>query len=108
MTERLYKQVSVRSGVFSMRISTGIDGLDQILHGGFIPARVYLVCGEPGTGKTTLGLHFLAAGAARRERCLLICFGQTEQHLRADARTLGLKIDNVTILDLTPEPELFS
>src|SRR5437867_8329785 len=108
MTERLYKQVSVRSGVFSMRISTGIDGLDQILHGGFVPARVYLVYGQPGTGKTTLGVHFLAAGAAQQERCLLICFGQTEQHVRADASSLGLAIDDVTILDLMPAPELFS
>jgi len=36
------------------RLSTGILGLDQILHGGLIPGRAYLVRGRPGTGKTTL------------------------------------------------------
>ena len=38
------------------RRSTGIEGLDDILHGGFPANRVYLVEGEPGTGKTTLAL----------------------------------------------------
>ena len=87
-----------------MRISTGIDGLDYILSGGFLPGRVYLVHGEPGTGKTTLGLHFLSSG----EDGLLITFGQSAEHLRRDASSLGLKIDDLTILDLTPAPELFS
>ena len=87
-----------------MRISTGIDGLDQILHGGLIPARVYLVHGEPGTGKTALGLHFLAADS----RSLLITLGQAEDHIRSDAHTLGLGLEGVSILDLTPSPEKFS
>ena len=38
----------------SPRVSTGIDGLDNILAGGFDPDRIYLVEGQPGTGKTTL------------------------------------------------------
>jgi len=55
------------------RLSTGILGLDQILHGGLIPGRAYLVRGRPGTGKTTLGLHFLATGIADGEKlCLLL------------------------------------
>ena len=87
-----------------MRISTGIDGLDYILRGGLFPGRTYLVHGEPGTGKTTLGLHFLAAGEAG----LLITFGQSAEHIRADATSLGLKIGQITMLDLTPPPELFS
>ena len=46
------------------RASTGIAGLDDILNGGLTPHRMYLVEGTPGTGKTTLGLGFLLAGAA--------------------------------------------
>jgi circadian clock protein KaiC len=87
-----------------MRISTGIDGLDYVLHGGLLPSRVYLVHGEPGTGKTTLGLHFLSAGTP----ALLVTFGQPDKHIREDAASLGLDIDPVTILDLTPPPEVFS
>jgi circadian clock protein KaiC len=66
------------------------------------------VHGEPGTGKTTLGLHFLAAGLAAGERCLLITFGPAEHHIRRDAKAVGLNIDGVSILDLTPPPEAFS
>jgi circadian clock protein KaiC len=37
-------------------VSTGIEGLDDILRGGLPENRLYLVEGEPGTGKTTLAL----------------------------------------------------
>ena len=87
-----------------MRISTGVDGLDYVLYGGLLPGRAYLVHGEPGTGKTTLGLHFLSVG----QPGLLIAFGQPDKHIREDARSLGLNIEHVTILDLTPPPEVFS
>ena len=36
------------------RSRTGIPGLDQVLGGGFIPNRLYLIDGDPGAGKTTL------------------------------------------------------
>jgi circadian clock protein KaiC len=88
----------------NMRVSTGVEGLDSILRGGLLPGRAYLVQGEPGTGKTTLGLHFLAT----QESGLLITFAQTAEHIRADAASLGLKLDAVRILDLTPPPEVFS
>jgi circadian clock protein KaiC len=87
-----------------MRVSTGIKGLDHILCGGLLPGRTYLVHGHPGTGKTTLGLHFLAAG----EGGLLIAFGQSAEHIRADANSFGINIDKVRILDLSPPAEMFS
>ena len=52
------------------RLSTGIERLDDVLHGGLIPRRGYLVSGAPGTGKSILGLHWLAAGAADGETAL--------------------------------------
>ena len=54
------------------RLSTGIPGLDEILRGGLIPKRSYLVRGEPGTGKTILGLHYLTHGAAEGDTSLFI------------------------------------
>ena len=89
-----------------MRVSTGIPGLDHILRGGLLAGRVYLVHGDPGTGKTTLGLHFLSA--AEKESRLLITFGQSAGQIRADASSLGLNIDSVGILDLTLPPETFA
>jgi circadian clock protein KaiC len=87
-----------------MRVSTGIDGLDHILHGGLLSGRTYLVHGEPGTGKTTLGLHFLCAG----EGGLLITFAQPEKQIAADAGAIGLSLAKVKVLDLTPLPEVFA
>jgi circadian clock protein KaiC len=87
-----------------MRVSTGIDGLDYLLRGGLLPGRVYLIHGGPGTGKTTLGLHFLAAG----EGGLMVSFAQSAAQIRADAETLGLNIGHVKILDLAPSPDIFA
>jgi len=50
------------------RLSTGIAGLDEVLHGGLLPYRSYLVRGTPGTGKTTLAMHFVQEAAKRGER----------------------------------------
>lgn len=37
------------------RLPSGVAGLDHILHGGFYPGGSYIIAGEPGTGKTTVG-----------------------------------------------------
>ena len=52
------------------RLSTGISGLDNVLCGGLDAERLYLVEGEPGTGKTTLALQFLLEGARNGEKGL--------------------------------------
>ncbi|MBI4471811.1 MAG: hypothetical protein HY646_04020 [Acidobacteria bacterium] len=87
-----------------MRVSTNIDGLDQILRGGLIGSRAYLVHGASGTGKTTVGFHFLAGS----DRTLLVSFTEAEESLRADARAIGLDIDRVKCLDLSPAAESFA
>jgi circadian clock protein KaiC len=69
------------------RHPTGLTGLDEVLHGGLIPKRAYLVRGGPGSGKTTLGLHFLATGVARGESALLITLESSELQLRRDAES---------------------
>ena len=50
------------------RLSTGITGLDNILHGGLAKGFLYLVEGNPGAGKTTLALQFLIEGAKKERR----------------------------------------
>jgi circadian clock protein KaiC len=54
------------------RAATGIPGLDEILCGGLIPQRLYLVDGNPGAGKTTLALQFLLEGVRAGEKCLYV------------------------------------
>lgn len=90
------------------RRSTGLAGLDEVLHGGLIPQRAYLVRGGPGTGKTTLGLHFLIAGVAAGEKALLITLESSEAQLRDDAATQGLELEGVAFLDLSPTRDFFA
>ncbi|MCP1726347.1 circadian clock protein KaiC [Natronospira proteinivora] len=82
------------------RISTGIEGLDQVLNGGLLPHRSYLVGGGPGCGKTTLGLHFLATEPVGES--LFVTLGETETQLREDAALMGLSMDGIEVLDLSP------
>ncbi len=92
----------------STRLSTGIPGLDEIMQGGLIPGRSYLIRGGPGTGKTTLGLHFLATGAANGEKTLFINMGETEEQLRKNAAVSGFDLSSVAFLDLSPTPDFFT
>lgn len=92
----------------SERLSSGTFWLDEILDGGFIPRQSYLVRGGPGTGKTTLGLHFIREGLRRGERTLFITLGESAEQIRTNARGLGFELDAMPILDLSPSPDFFA
>ena len=90
-----------------MIASTGIDGLDDILGGGLTRRRLYLVEGVPGSGKTTLAMQFLMAGARCGETVLYVTLSETEEELRAVAVSHGWSLEGITIRELTPpEAEL--
>ena len=89
------------------RVSTGIDGLDEILHGGLIRGRNYLVRGDPGSGKTILGTQFLAAGLDADETGLCITLEETTADAKANAHQLGIDLDGLHWLDLSPESDFF-
>ena len=75
------------------RCSTGISGLDDILQGGLPQGHLYLFEGEPGTGKTTLGIHFLLAGLAVGESGLYVTLSETGNELKEVARSHGWDLD---------------
>ena len=85
------------------RASTGVAGLDEILNGGLTPSRLYLIEGTPGTGKTTFGLKFLLAGAARGELGLYITLSETAEELQAVAASHGWSLDGVEVHELVSE-----
>ncbi|KFI22889.1 ATPase domain-containing protein [Nitrosococcus oceani] len=89
------------------RVSTGLKALDHILSGGLIKQSAYLVRGGPGQGKTTLGLHFLAAADVQRSP-LFIGFQEPEEQLRVNAESVGIDISNFRFLSLTPEEHFFT
>lgn len=89
------------------RLSTGITGLDEVLCGGLVARRAYLVRGGPGRGKTTIGLQFLTAGS-EEEDALFIGFQETDEQLRANAASIGLDVSRVAFLSLAPDEQFFA
>jgi circadian clock protein KaiC len=83
--------------------------LDEIIGGGLPRDRLYLVDGEPGTGKTTLAMQFLLEGRARGERGLYVTLSETAEELAAAAHSHGWSLDDIGILELSSiqgeEPE---
>ncbi len=90
------------------RLSSGITGLNEVLYGGYIPGRAYLIRGGAGTGKTTLGMHFLTTGAANSEQVLFITLAETAAQLQNTAEGLGFNLQGINFLDLSPTPEFFA
>jgi circadian clock protein KaiC len=82
------------------RAPTGVRGLDDILHGGLIADRLYLVDGNPGAGKTTLALQFLLEGRRRGEPTMYVTLSETAEELRDGAASHGWSLDGIQIIEL--------
>ncbi|MFZ5480949.1 MAG: ATPase domain-containing protein [Myxococcota bacterium] len=88
-----------------MLIGSGIHALDEILGGGLESQRMYLISGDPGSGKTTLGLQFLLEGLRRGERGLFITLSETREELLAVAASHGWSLDGMDLFELAPPAE---
>ena len=84
----------------------GIAGLDDILAGGLERDRLYLLEGNPGTGKTTAAMRFLMTGVALGETTLYITLSETEEELRATALSHGWSLDGIELFELVPPESL--
>jgi circadian clock protein KaiC len=85
----------------SNRVTTGISGLDEILNGGLVKNRLYLVEGNPGTGKTTLALQFLLEGLQQGEKVLYITLSETAEELMAVASSHDWSLDGLDMFELS-------
>jgi len=90
------------------RMATGIRGLDAILNGGFPANRLYVIEGDSGTGKTTLGMQFLLEGVRRNEPVLYVTLSETKEELRGIFDSHGWSMDGLNIYELTPSENSLS
>jgi circadian clock protein KaiC len=87
------------------RMSTGIAGLDNVLSGGLPVGHLYLLEGDPGTGKTTAALQFLMLGAARGEDVLYVTLSESKAELEEGADSHGWSLEGIEIHEFAPTEE---
>jgi circadian clock protein KaiC len=88
---------------------TGVPGLDDILAGGLSTGHVFLLEGQPGTGKTTIALRFMLEGAQNGEQGLYITLSENERELRTGAASHGWTLDgNIEVFELVPPENLLN
>jgi circadian clock protein KaiC len=90
------------------RLSTGIGGLNEILQGGLIPERSYMLRGRAGSGKTLLGLHVLQEGIRQDETALFVNLEEDLNDLKANATAFGFDTEAIDFLDLSPTADVFT
>ncbi|HEX6705139.1 MAG TPA: ATPase domain-containing protein [Albitalea sp.] len=89
-------------------ISVGNPALDEVLGGGLSANRFYMVQGVPGSGKTTLALQFMLEGLKQGESVLYVTLSETEEEIRAIARSHGWSLDGVHVLEIVPSESSLS
>jgi circadian clock protein KaiC len=85
-----------------LHAASGIEGLDNVLRGGFPRNCMLLIAGAPGTGKTTLAMQFLLEGVARGETCLYVTLSETRAELDIVAASHGWDLSRIHITELVP------
>jgi circadian clock protein KaiC len=86
----------------SRLLSTGVDGLDDVLGGGLLADRLSVIEGPPGAGTTTIALQFLMEGVSRGEPVLYVTLSETESELRGVALSHGWDLDNINMREMLP------
>jgi len=84
----------------ALRSKTGIPGFDEVVCGGLIPDRLYLIDGNPGAGKTTFALQYLLEGVAAGDRCLYVTLSETREELTCGAESHGWSMEGIDVFEV--------
>jgi circadian clock protein KaiC len=84
----------------AQRSKTGIPGFDEVVCGGLIPDRLYLIDGSPGAGKTTFALQYLLEGIAAGDTCLYVTLSETREELASGAESHGWSMDGIEVFEV--------
>jgi circadian clock protein KaiC len=90
------------------RLSTGITGLDSLLHGGFVKGRTYILTGDTGTGKTIACLQLLQHALAQGEKAVYVTVDERPSEITDSALSFAWNLQqhiqekNLAILDASP------
>jgi len=76
------------------RVETGIPGLDELVNGGYFVASTTLVVGISGAGKSVMALQFVAEGARRGERSLMITLDEPPAQVLRNAQSIGIDLQS--------------
>lgn len=92
-TEVQFGEPSGRAREDRVRMRFGVESLDQALHGGILSGSATTLLGGPGTGKTLLGLQFLAQGAEEEQPGVYFGFMETPPRLIEKAGALNIPLE---------------
>ena len=90
------RKATARKSDQLLKSPTGIDGLDEITHGGCPQGRPTLICGLAGCGKSLMGIEFLIRGAMQYgEPGVLMTFEESAQDIRKNVASLGFDLEKL-------------
>src|ERR1043165_4238668 len=106
MNKKRGSKKTASKALYNEWCSTGVDGLDDVLGRGFPRNCVYLIQGDPGSGKTTVALQFLLEGVRRGESVFYVTLSETREELLRVTRSHGWSLDKIPLLELSAIDQL--
>ena len=93
------------------RLASGIPGLDGLLNGGYFVGSTTVVAGISGVGKSVMALQFIAEGARRGERSLMLSLDEQVEQIMRNAASVGIDLkgpieSGLIVLEYEPPQEI--
>ncbi len=89
------------------RMPTGILGSDEILGGGLIAGRSYLISGAAGSGKTVFSIQWLRSAVLSGKKCMYITLSEPGAQIERNVAGFNWSLDGIHVVDLSPDTDGF-